>query len=94
MSKRKRDEAADDEGPTNSVKSHKQELTEKRLRAVIEDGIKELARALKIAKNFERQKLWRRQKQALEKRSTELSRLDEEIAIIQVELDGFITLKA
>ena len=88
MSKRKRDETAGVEGPTNSVKSHKQEFIEKRLRAVIEDGVKELARALKIAKNFERQKLGRRQKQAQEKRSTELSRLDEEIAIIQVELDG------
>ena len=91
MSKRKRDEAAGVDNATLSLKSHDQKLVEERLRIVIEDGVRDLSRVLKIAQSFEKQKLEKRQKRTLEKkRSAELSRLKEEVEVLQVELDSSI----
>ena len=73
MPKRKRDEVED------------HDTIEKSLRAFILYGTKQLFRALKTAKGFERQKLGKRHKNAREQKQTgELSRLEKEIAVLKV----------
>lgn len=85
MPKRKRLEiyTAEDrleESLDRSVRSQRQQLE-----TFIEYGKKNLSRALKVARGFERQKLGRRQKTAKEKPDhAEMARLEAEVAALKV----------
>lgn len=85
MPKRKRETAED--RPQPSIQNARQKRVEEKLF----HGKKVLHRALKIAKGFERQKLGRRQKTALQQKNDgEKKRIDEEIEALKVSLAALL----
>lgn len=83
MPKRKRDTAEEVGGRPHGS----QQLQQKRVEEKLFHSKKVLQRALKIAKGFERQKLGRRQKTALQqKNEADKTRIDEEIEALKVSL--------
>lgn len=81
MSKRKRGEDVDADhasGPNNFRK-------QRQITATFEDSSKQLAKAFKTARGFERQKLGRRKKNAAAgKDEKEMARIDAEVAALKV----------
>lgn len=82
MAKRKRESA---EGEFYDPSERRQKLQRLRLEQKFEHGAIILHRALKLARQFERQKLGRRQKQAREKNeAAQITRLDGEVLALKV----------
>ena len=84
MAKRKREQT---ESESYDPSERKKKLQKLRLEQKFEHGTVLLHRALKVAKQFERQKLGRRQKTAREKKETaQISRLDGEVQALKVRI--------
>ena len=85
MPKRRFEEYVGTEGKPNSASNGALRLQRERIEAILEQAKKTLARALKVARGFERQKLGRRQKVAKEqKEDAETARLAAEVTALKV----------
>ena len=85
MAKRKFGEYKGAEGQSSGALDGELRLQRERLDAILEQAKKTLARALKVARGFERQKLGRRQKVAKEqKEDADTARLAAEVTALKV----------
>lgn len=81
MSKRKRGSDADDDDVPTATDFRRQ----RQIAATFEDSAKQLARAFKAGKGFERQKLGRRKKNAVAaKDDKDVERIDAEVVALKV----------
>lgn len=81
MSKRKRDSDAGEEDAPPATDFRRQ----RQIAATFDDSAKQLARAFKAGKGFERQKLGRRKKNAAAaKDENDVERIDAEVAALKV----------
>ena len=85
MPKRKFGEYVGADGQPNGAQGGALRLQRGRLDAILEQAKRTLARALKVARGFERRKLGRRQKVAKEqKKEAETTRLGAEVSALKV----------
>lgn len=83
--KRKRSESEDSDAPGAPQLDRASKIRKSRLEAKIDQGVKQIQQALKLARGFERQKLGRRQKTAKTKKdAADSTRLEEEVKVLKV----------
>ena len=88
MSKRKRGDSGSISKSYNNGSGCNRQIFQRQIESAIQNGIKTVFRALKVARGFERQKLGRRQKLANGKEAIEeKERLSGEVAALKVSFE-------